>query len=194
MSVLRDLLRRLGAADVRFIVVGGVAVVLHGHLRATKDLDLVIDLAPDAARKALQVMLDAGLRPTVPVNAFDFADAEIRRTWIEEKNMRVFQMCDPKDARRNVDLFVEAPIDFEEMWARSVQIMVDDVAIRVAAVETPGGTWPDARDDLAHVLATTTPAQRLEWLDDLLDLAHAAGALEKARRLEKLQRDGDRPR
>jgi hypothetical protein len=48
--------------------------------------------------------------------------------------------------------------------------------------------WPDARDDLAAVVATTTPEQRLEWLEQMLDLAHAAGALEKARRLENAQR------
>ena len=44
--------------------------------------------------------------------------------------------------------------------------------------------WPDARDDLKRVLATTTPSQRLEWLEEILDLAHAAGALNKARRLD----------
>jgi hypothetical protein len=48
--------------------------------------------------------------------------------------------------------------------------------------------WPDARDDLAHVLATTTPSQRLEWLEDILDLAYEAGALDKARRLVILSR------
>lgn len=79
-------------------------------------------------------MLDAGLRPTAPVNALDFADPEIRRSWIEEKNMLVFQMCDPQDARRNIDLFVEHPIDFREMWARSVLLPVDDVMVRVASI------------------------------------------------------------
>lgn len=49
------------------------------------------------------------------------------------------------------------------------------------------GNWPDARDDLAEVLRTTTPSQRLEWLDDLLDLAYEAGALDKARQLEELE-------
>jgi hypothetical protein len=134
VSVLRDILRRLVLAEVRFIIVGGVAVVLHGHLRATKDLDLVIDLDPDEARKALRVMLDAGLRPTAPVDALDFADPDIRRSWIEEKNMVVFQMCDPRDARRNVDLFVENPIDFREMWARAVLVPIDDVMVRVASI------------------------------------------------------------
>lgn len=48
--------------------------------------------------------------------------------------------------------------------------------------------WPDSRDDLAVVLKTTTPAERLAWLEEMLDLAHAAGALEKARRLDRQER------
>ena len=46
--------------------------------------------------------------------------------------------------------------------------------------------WPDARDDLARVVATTTPLQRLEWLEQMIDLAYEAGALEKARELERI--------
>ena len=32
-------LKALNEAGVRYVIVGGVAVVLHGHLRATADLD-----------------------------------------------------------------------------------------------------------------------------------------------------------
>jgi hypothetical protein len=32
----------LGQAGVRYVVVGGVAVVLHGHPRLTADRDLVV--------------------------------------------------------------------------------------------------------------------------------------------------------
>jgi len=48
--------------------------------------------------------------------------------------------------------------------------------------------WPDARDDLERIVRTTTPSQRLAWLEEMLDLAHAAGALDKARRLEAEER------
>jgi hypothetical protein len=41
----------LEAARVRYLIVGGVAVVLHGHLRTTGDLDLLVDLSDDNATK-----------------------------------------------------------------------------------------------------------------------------------------------
>jgi len=42
----------LNSAQVRYIVVGGVATVLHGFARLTADLDLIVDLQPVEARKA----------------------------------------------------------------------------------------------------------------------------------------------
>lgn len=164
MAVLRDILRPLAQAHIRFVVVGGVAVVLHGHLRATKDLDLVIDLEPDEARKALSVLLQAGLRPAVPVNPFDFADPKIRKSWIDEKNMVVFQMIDPADIRRAVDLFATYPIDFEGLWARSVLLPIDDVVVRVASIGDlkrmkQSTSRPLDLDDIAQL-------EKLETLDD----------------------------
>ncbi|MEM6533554.1 MAG: hypothetical protein AAF654_13095 [Myxococcota bacterium] len=38
---IERVLETLNARDVRYLIVGGVAVVLHGHLRTTADLDLV---------------------------------------------------------------------------------------------------------------------------------------------------------
>jgi hypothetical protein len=40
---LRALLAALHAGQVRFVVIGGVAVAAHGYLRATDDLDVVPD-------------------------------------------------------------------------------------------------------------------------------------------------------
>jgi hypothetical protein len=37
----------------RYVLVGGLAVVLHGHLRATGDVDLVVDLDPDQVTRTL---------------------------------------------------------------------------------------------------------------------------------------------
>lgn len=43
---LRELLERLIDAEVRFVLVGGLAVIAWGHVRATQDVDLVPDPDP----------------------------------------------------------------------------------------------------------------------------------------------------
>jgi hypothetical protein len=40
---LRELLKRLTEAEIRFVLVGGLAVNAWGYLRATRDLDVEMD-------------------------------------------------------------------------------------------------------------------------------------------------------
>jgi predicted nucleotidyltransferase len=44
---LRELIARLVGAGVEFIVVGGLAVIAWGHIRTTRDLDLVPEPSPN---------------------------------------------------------------------------------------------------------------------------------------------------
>lgn len=46
----------LERAEVRYLVVGGVAVVLHGYLRTTLDLDLVVQLERGNVERALSAI------------------------------------------------------------------------------------------------------------------------------------------
>ncbi len=80
---------------MRFRVVGGVAVVLHGHPRFTADLDLVLDLDVANVTRALDVLAAKGFRPRPPVPIADFADPEKRRSWIDEKGLMVFSRWRP---------------------------------------------------------------------------------------------------
>lgn len=51
-----NLLGRLADAEVRCLVVGGVAVFLHGYPRATRDLDILVQASPENARRLLDVL------------------------------------------------------------------------------------------------------------------------------------------
>src|SRR6266446_6870642 len=42
------LLAKLARADVKFIIVGGVAVALNGFLRTTEDVDILIESSADS--------------------------------------------------------------------------------------------------------------------------------------------------
>ncbi|MEZ5330787.1 MAG: hypothetical protein R2991_01770 [Thermoanaerobaculia bacterium] len=90
MRRLDRLFLALDRAGVRYVLVGGVAVNLRGHLRLTIDTDLIVDLEPGPARRAVEVLLELGLRPRLPEDPFDFADPATRRWWAEERNMQVF--------------------------------------------------------------------------------------------------------
>lgn len=133
MRPLLELLRALHEEGVRAVVVGGVAVLLHGHVRATADLDLVLDLSPDNVQGALAVLEAQGLVPRLPVQAQEFADPEVRDRWRRERHLTVFALHDPDDPRREVDLFAEEPLPFAELWESSVVVPLSGIPVRVAS-------------------------------------------------------------
>jgi hypothetical protein len=55
-----DLLRALSGAEARFLVVGAYAVGVHGHPRATKDLDVWVEASSDNAPKVMSALRDFG--------------------------------------------------------------------------------------------------------------------------------------
>jgi len=69
---LRSLLGALHEGNVRFVVIGGVAVGAHGFVRATEDLDLVPDPDPANLQRLTEALkaLESTL-PTVDERPFD---------------------------------------------------------------------------------------------------------------------------
>jgi len=57
---LEGLLRALKAADVRFVVVGGVAAVLHGAPTTTQDLDIVPEQSEANTERLLRLLRERG--------------------------------------------------------------------------------------------------------------------------------------
>lgn len=57
------LLRALRAHDVEFVVIGGLAVVAHGFLRATRDLDIAPRPTPENRRKLYDALVSLDARP-----------------------------------------------------------------------------------------------------------------------------------
>ncbi len=71
--------RALNDADVRYLIVGGLAVVAHGYVRATLVVSIVLSLEESNARSAMQALTAIGYQPLVPVNALDFANEKFER-------------------------------------------------------------------------------------------------------------------
>lgn len=122
-------------ANVRYLVVGGLAVNAHGYLRATGDVDLVIQLKPDNVIPAFRAMAGLGYHPTVPVTAEQFADETQRRQWIKEKGMTVLSLYSNQHPFSNVDVFVKEPFDFDSEYERAlIGELSPDLFVRFASI------------------------------------------------------------
>ena len=109
----------LNAAGVRYLIVGGFAVNAHGYLRATRDLDLVIQLNPGNLRSGLECLFAVGYRLAIPVSVEDFVNPVNRETWRADKGMIVLKLWSDDHRRTPIDVFVYEPFDFEREFERS---------------------------------------------------------------------------
>lgn len=147
----------LNTAEVRYLVAGGLAVVAHGYLRFTNDVDLVIQLKADNIRRAFQALGGLGYRPLVPITYEKFADATNRAKWIREKGMKVLQFWSDDHRETPIDLFVEEPFDFDvEYEAALVKSLFGRIEVRVVALLTliamkEAADRPEDRIDVEHL-------------------------------------------
>lgn len=134
MPLYAPLFRALNESGTRYVVVGGVATVLHGYARLTADIDLILDLEETAAAKAMHALAALGLQPRAPVDPEDFAVASIREGWVQDKGMQVFSLFHPDNPMLSVDVFANHPIEFESLFDRSDAMDVSGVSVRVASI------------------------------------------------------------
>ena len=122
----QEIVDALNHANVRYVVAGGLAVVAHGYLRLTMDVDLVIDLQRDNLLRGLNALERVGYKSRLPVAKEQIADAQTRETWIKEKNMMVFPLWNPSHEKGMViDIFVKCPFDFADEYAKAKWIEMD---------------------------------------------------------------------
>lgn len=124
------IVRALNQAGIRYLVVGGLAVVAHGFVRFTADIDIVLDLESEELGRAIEAISALGYRARAPVEFSDFADPAKRREWVAKKGLMVFSAHSRKHAATEIDLFVESPFDFEHAYSSALRL---EVAPRVSA-------------------------------------------------------------
>ena len=118
-SSVEIVVRALNDAEVRYLIADGLAVVAHGYVRFTADVDLILDLAPENLARAIEVFERLRYRPRAPVPLSSFLDPAARASWAREKGMAVFSLSSPDHPATELDLFVESPLDFAAGFARA---------------------------------------------------------------------------
>jgi predicted nucleotidyltransferase len=130
-----EIFQALNKRKVKYVVVGGVAVVLHGIVRLTVDLDLMIDLDKKNTERFLEAAGSLGYVPKAPVAPAEFADPAKRELWKKEKNMIVFSLCNPKKPFEELDVFIYNPIDFSAAYKNRKVYKVAGLSIPVVSLE-----------------------------------------------------------
>ena len=135
MQLFKNLFSSLNKESVKYMVAGGIAVNLYGIERATADIDIILKLDKKNLLKFVKVAKKLGLKPKLPLALDDFIDAERRKGWIVDKDMVVYSLYDAKNPFFLLDIFVEEPFDFDEVYEKRKKIEFENTIIPLVPIK-----------------------------------------------------------
>jgi hypothetical protein len=142
MSVLLSIFQKAGEADLPLLLIGGYAVMAHGFVRATDDLDLLVQ----ASRRDRWSRLMKGLGMSVYLEMPSF-----------------MQFDPPPGGRLPVDLMFVADEVFDRMLAVAEHASMEDVSIGVVSLLHLIALK-------CHAIQHGKPLRRIKDTEDLIQL------------------------
>jgi hypothetical protein len=126
------ILKELNKKDIDYIVVGGIAVNLHGIPRMTYDLGLLVKMEDENLQRLLKLFKELNYKPKSPVKIMDFAIEKKRKEWIKQKNMKAFCLKNDELTVKEIDIIIDTSVKYEE--AKKNVIFSDLQGIKIPVI------------------------------------------------------------
>ena len=115
-----EFLQALSDEQVQYVLVGGLAVQLHGFLRSTFHIDLVLAMTDRNLSRFIAVAKQYGLVPVIPVPIDTLRDAGQIDRWHRENGILAFSLREQQIGGSVVDVVVRSDVPFEKLMADAV--------------------------------------------------------------------------
>lgn len=129
MTALERICRALDRAGVRYAVVGGHAVALHGAVRGTVDIDVVVNWNKKTLAAAEMALKEIGLVSRLPISAEDIFN--FRDEYIRNRNLVAWNFYNPDNLAEQLDII----ITYDLKGKRTMKIDLPDGQIRVLSLK-----------------------------------------------------------
>ena len=104
MLFIERLCKALAESGVRYAIVGGYAVALHGAVRGTMDVDIAINWDSITLRKTEAALTGLGLLSRLPISAEDVF--RFRDEYVNKRRLIAWNFYDPKNLANQVDVII----------------------------------------------------------------------------------------
>ena len=130
-----DLFAALDRHKVDYLLIGGLAVSLHGIERATMDVDIAIAMNHENRAALINAARELKLAPVLPVPLESLDDLDLLNKWHAERNLEAFALRTQELASVTLDILLFPPVEFSGMYKRSVIFNVGTTPIFVASID-----------------------------------------------------------
>jgi len=125
---IQNVIQALEKYRIKYALVGGYAVALHGAIRGTVDIDIVIALTKASLEGAETALAGIGLQSRLPVTAADVY--RFRTEYIENRNLAAWSFINPDNPIEIVDILITEDVND----LKSVTRQAFGMNIRVVAI------------------------------------------------------------
>lgn len=130
-----SLLSALSEANVDYVLVGGLAVSLHGYQRVTMDVDVVLALNDSNLSRFIDCARAANLKPVLPVPLDSLRNAALIDQWHREKGLLAFALRGPEVMATVIDVLVRPVVPFETLKRNAIAKRAGTLSIPVASLD-----------------------------------------------------------
>lgn len=159
MGIFEHIFSVLNKAKIAYLVVGGVAVNLHGYTRFTGDLDLLVLLEERNLRKLDVVMKKLKYSERIPVSVLELRDNAKAKEWLKTKNLKAYSFIPPVHTLLQIDVIIEESLKFDSFRRKKVIKRINGVSIPIVCL-----------DDLIVMKRKANRAQDVLDIQSLIDL------------------------
>ena len=136
---LQKIVFALQKHKVEFAIVGGYAVALHGAVRGTVDIDIVLTLKDTCYQNAEAALIEIGLKPRLPVKASEIF--EFRKEYIKNRNLIAWSFVNPQNPAEIVDIIINYELktkDIEYKQSARTKIPILDIPALISMKKQSG--------------------------------------------------------
>ncbi len=111
----KEFIQFLNDNQVKYLVIGGYAVAVHGHPRYTKDIDIWVEMSTDNAQNLIVALTQFGFG-SLGLTTEDFQTPD-----------QIIQLGYPPN---RIDLITTPDgIDFETCYQAKIEVLVDNITV-----------------------------------------------------------------
>lgn len=130
-----DIFQALYRSDVRYLLCGGLAVNIYGIPRMTADIDFLLEMEADNVLRFQTVMASFGYSPSLPLDLKELVSVDKRKYYLTERNLIAYSFVSLQMASMSVDVLLDSPFTFEDMWKRKELRKMQEAEIYIVSVQ-----------------------------------------------------------
>ena len=117
----KEFIQLLNDNQVKYLIIGGYAVAIHGHPRYTKDIDIWIEMSPENSQKLMTALTQFGFGSLgLTPEDFQFPD-------------QIIQLGYPPN---RIDLITTPDgIDFETCYQAKIEVIINNIIVNFIDLE-----------------------------------------------------------